>query len=176
MSSEATVYVLWGGLKHYSDFKRGDVYYYDLKRNRLYPNRDLSRYDTVYVVDDLLVDGLNMRTAIRNLSLSKEKVVKVGSVITDYAENYLDIVLPEPRINGKIIAYVGYPASGKSMLAKSTSLSLGVPLIKWGDYAKKVGAGLYGERLAKLEEENPFIVCELVTKEHANKTHDLLIR
>ena len=164
---KATVYVLFGGLKHYRPPKEGEtVFYWDPKKKLLYPlESSLEGFSEYDVVDSNITTGKSVEDVVRDLNLPRDKVKVCGNPLTRVAEKIVDEQFsnanPDPE---KImLAFSGKPGSLKTFLAKGLAISHGMPLLQVGKELQKVAdVGKYGEVLAEKEKVNPFTVGELL--------------
>jgi len=116
--------------------------------------------DRYYILDANVVTGNTIKIVcehILNNINRRAEVVKVGTAQSTLGERVLDIVLPARQsILDKYAVFIcGYPLSGKTMLARMLSYFSGFKYYKWSKYIPR-DTGLYGERLAEVEEKDIF--------------------
>jgi len=157
------VFVLKGGLKQLRHFREGyDLAYLFPESGRLIPPPRSRDYDEVVLVDSTAVSGLTLLRCKRLLEEMGFKNIKLAAhPLTKYAEALLDIRLPRQEPSGTAVFVSGLPGSGKSALARGLAEALGATYVKWGkEVQKRFEVGLYGEKLWRIETENPFAVAE----------------
>jgi len=174
---KAMIYVLRGGLKHYqlpSSDER--VFYWDLKKKQLWPqNQSLSDFSEYVVVDSNITTTRTVFQTIRNLQLPREKVKIRGNARTKIAEKIIDELIPDgnPDPEKTMIAFAGKSGTMKSFLAKGLEMTRMIPVIQIGKELQRLtDVGEYGEKLAIKEQQNPFVVGELlypVIQRHNNE-------
>ena len=157
------VFVLRGGLKHLQRFREGyDLAYLFPESGKLvHPPRALD-YDEVVLVDSTAASGLTLLRYKRLLEEMGFKNIKLAAhPLTKHAEAMLDIRLPRQEPSGTAVFVSGLPGSGKSALARGLAEALGAAHVKWGrEVQKRFDVGLYGEKLWRIEAENPFAAAE----------------
>jgi shikimate kinase len=157
------VFVLKGGLKHLQRFREGyDLAYLFPESGKLIPPPRSRDYDEVVLVDSTAASGLTLLRHKRLLEEVGFKNVKLAAhPLTKHAEALLDITLPRQEPSGAAVFVAGLPGSGKSALARGLAEALGAVYVKWGrEVQKRFDVGLYGEKLWRIEAENPFAVAE----------------
>lgn len=153
------------------------MFYWDHERKILYPkNEKLNECDEFVLVDSNVTTGTTLRKAILELGLSREKTKIRANPKTELAKKLIHEIVPngDPDPEKVMIAFAGKAASLKSFIAKGLEMTQGIPVIQIGEKLKNIiDVGRYGEKLAQLEENNPFIVGEILypfVKQHTERT------
>jgi hypothetical protein len=162
-------FILKSGLKQWKNAvklwppKEADYTYLDLSTRHLYNLRKKpSEYDEVILIDSSSSSGITLlraKAVLENMGFRNIKLASYPNTI--YAKTILDIELPKQDPFGHTIFVTGMPGSGKSAFAQGLANVLNAQYVKWGkEVATRFNVGNYGETLAELETENPFIISE----------------
>lgn len=169
MNKTAVIYILYSGLKYYEKPKQNeDVFYYDPRTNTLYPQSkavNIKNYDKYLLVDSNITTGTTVFSTIRRLGIPESRVEVKGPALTEYASRIVKYIVPsvKPLYNRALIMFAGRSGTIKSFLAKGIGESHGIPVVQVGKIVRKhFDVGKYGEKLAELERDNPFIVGEIL--------------
>jgi len=171
------VFILKSGLKQFNQFKEEYDHAY-LDSGQLFPGNLQKDYDEVVLVDSTAASGITLLKAKSTLESMGFRNIKLAAYpITKYAETILDIKLPKQDPIGNTIFISGLPGQGKSAFAYGLSKALDALYVKWGkEISKRFNIGKYGEELAKLEEDNPFLVSErLITDGVFNTEKEFIV-
>jgi len=167
MKKRAVIYILRSGLKHYRPPEEGEkLFYWDPKQKILYPkNESITGFNQYILVDSNITTGKTVRETIACLGLPREKVKIRGNPKTELAKKIVD----QPMSNGDpdpekaMLVFAGPAASLKTFLARGLEMTQGIPVIQCGKELQKLtDVGKYGEKLMQKENQNPFIVGELL--------------
>lgn len=150
------VLFIWrSGLKFYELFQDYPHAIYDPKTGKLLYG-EVSPEDKVIIVDDDVASGVTLFKIVKALKLKDYEIASVS-----LGSFKVDVPLRELPLRKPFLCFFGLPGSGKSLIAYGFSKSLGVPIVKWGKFAKPY-AGLYGEKLREIEERDPFFLARKV--------------
>lgn len=158
----AAVFIYRGGLVYWFDIEADRKFVYCPDEGRIYPEFCASDWDEVILVDRNVTTGRTLERARLKLNIPEEKCIKAGSVVGDYGRKVVDIELDRDGLSGYILSFSGPAGVAKTFLAKGIAHYRGIPYYKVGRYARILGAGRYGERLAEIESEDPFILVKLM--------------
>lgn len=168
----AAVFIYRGGLVYWFDVEADRKFVYCPDEGQIYPEFYAADWDEVVLVDRNVTTGMTLERARLTLKIPEEKCVKAGSVVGDYGRKIVDIELGREELNGYILAFSGPAGVAKSFLAKGIAYYRGIPYYKVGRYARGLGPGRYGERLARLESEDPFVLAKFMADDMRDRSKD----
>jgi len=153
------VFILKSGLKQFNQFRGFDHAYLDSER--LFPRVEKD-YEEVVLVDSTSASGITLLKAKSVLEGMGFRNVKLAAhPVTKHAKSLIDIPLPRQDPVGNSVFVAGLPGAGKSAFSRGLTSALDGLYVRWGkEVSKRFVVGRYGEELAKLEAENPFLVSE----------------
>jgi len=174
----AVIYILRSALKHYRPPAREErVLYYSPESEELYPrSAKLDMFEEYVIVDSNITTGGTVKKTLEALGLERSRVTVRGNPKTPIAREIVDEVLPDPAPDPEraIIGLAGKAASMKSFISAGLQNGQGIPVVKVGKAVSKL-AGKYGEALAELEKDNPFIVGEMLYQHVAPLKEKLVV-